>query len=298
MYDFILISGSKLLPPPPRHNNYRNPHNQSHYLSRNKARVSKVTKIPVKFSAKQNNNDENVFISAINSFLRLFSIGDKLLTSKISVKIASNKKKPTRSKTSIKRIQKASKKLPHKLGKSNPVKKPIFVKHQKRPKSLSLHRHPHVNVPVNQRLVNYNKLSKIPNDKSVIKVNNPINAKSVPNKSEIKKLVVELHNTVADILKHQNISQTDTFNNPHNGAEDGIPAQSVKNHRNKEQKPGVGFSQNQQKVPSHQQLGSGSKSSLSSVSQTGVKENHNKYQTSFISQKGEKAEGKIFSLIQ
>ena len=71
-----------------------------------------------------------------------------------------------------------------------------------------------------QRFVNHNKNKNQGNVKQHQTVNRPANTNHVPNKSEMKKLVVRLHNTVSNILKQQlnskQINQTSKLRKPNN----------------------------------------------------------------------------------
>jgi len=160
------------------------------------AHSKKSVQTSLKASSKE---DESFFSSVWNSFLKLFSLSDK--TDRTQEKSSKSKSNKTSRQPVTKRQQ--------------IVRKKPTVSKQKKPTSVTSKKHQlpskHSTKPSgNQRFVIHNKNKNQGNVNKQQRGNRPANTNHVPNKSEMKQLVVRLHNTVSKILKHQQNNQVNT----------------------------------------------------------------------------------------
>ena len=189
------MSGSKLLAPPPRAQ--LQVQNQKNHLQRKHEtcpRNSKSVQKPVKSSVKKAENKKaggGLLTSLVNSVISLFPFGNK----KLSVKVVRRKsQKVIKSKQLVKRFPK--KPLPPVKYPKLPLKRiPIKLKSQKSH---------HIRKPSNNV-----KNNKLPATQTA---SNSLNGNSLPNKRQIKQLVVELHKTVEDILQKQSGNRSSSSN--------------------------------------------------------------------------------------
>ena len=182
------MSGSKLLAPPPRarlpvQNHLQRKHETSH---RNSKSVQNPAKPVVKKAEQKKNAGGGILTNLVNSVISLFPFGNK----KLSVKVVRSKSQNViKSKQFVKKQPKKLKpaknlKLPHK-------NIPIQLKSHIRPPSKHFK---NTKIPVKRPLSQTASIS--------------LNENSLPNKRQIKNLVVELHKTVEDILQKQSSNKT------------------------------------------------------------------------------------------
>ena len=191
------MSGSKLLAPPPR---AQLPvQNHLHRKHKTSPRNSKSLQIPAKPGAKKAEKRKTgggLLTSLVNSVISFFPFGNK----KLSVKVSRSK--------------------PQKV-----IKSKQFMK--KHPKKLVPHKKkklPHKNIPTKlksqksyiQKPFSHVKKNKIPvrRPPAQQKASSAVNGNSLPNKRQIKNLVVELHKTVEDILQKQQSGNMTSSNAP------------------------------------------------------------------------------------
>lgn len=182
------MSGSKLLAPPPRtrlpvQNHLQRKHETS---PRNSKSVRNPAKPVVKKAEQKKKAGGGILTSLVNSVISLFPFGNK----KLSVKVVRSKSQ-------------------------NVIKSKQFVKKQpkklKPAKNLKL---PHKNIPIKlkshiRQPSTHFKNTKIPVKRPLSQAASiSVNENSLPNKRQIKNLVVELHKTVEDILQKQSSNKT------------------------------------------------------------------------------------------
>ena len=176
------MSGSKLLAPPPRAQ--LQVQNQRNHLQRKQEtspRNSKSVQKPVKSGVKKAGG--GILTSLVNSVISLFPFGNK----KLSVKVVKSKSQNViKSKQFVKKLPKKPL-LPAKYPRLPHKKIPIRLKSQK----------PH---PIRKPSNHVKSNNKLPATQAASKC---VNENVVPNKRQIKQLVVELHKTVEDILQKQ-----------------------------------------------------------------------------------------------
>ena len=180
------MSGSKLLAPPPRAQlqvqNQRNHLQRKHETS---PRNSKSVQKPVKSGVKK--AEGGILTSLVNSVISLFPFGNK----KLSVKVVRSKsQKVIKSKQFVKRLPKKP---------LLPVKYPKLP-HKKIPIQLKSQKSHHIRKPSS-----HVKNNKLPVSRAA---STSVNENSLPNKRQIKQLVVELHKTVEDILQKQSSNRS------------------------------------------------------------------------------------------
>ena len=184
------MSGSKLLAPPPRAQSpvQNHLHRKHETRPRNSKSVQNLAEPGVK-KAEKKKAGGGILTSLVNSVMSLFPFGNK----RLSVKVVRNKSQ-------------------------NKIKSKQFVKQQ--PKKAQTAKHlklPHNKIPNKSKShirppSSHVKNNKIPVRRPAVSqaASNSVIENSLPNKRQIKNLVVELHKTVEHILQKQSSNRTGT----------------------------------------------------------------------------------------